>query len=126
MNSPPFLVSFSTTEQFLKALPDDVRVAYIEPFMNLIQRDLPPVVSIRYLATLFGYSPRFIGALSRRTNRYYRSFSIPKGKKKRTIHAPKVGLKVIQKWFGFHLAKALEFDEVVFGFVEGRSPIRAA
>ena len=126
MNSPPFLVSFSSVGQFLKALPDDVRAVYAEPFQDLVEKGLPPVVSIRCLATLFGYSPRFIGALSHRTKRYYRTFSILKGKKKRIIHAPKVALKVIQKWFGFHLARALEFNEVVFGFIEGRSPIGAA
>ena len=47
-------------------------------------------------------------------------------RKKRTIHAPKVALKVIQKWFGFHLPNALQFDEFVFGFVKGRSAIDAA
>lgn len=126
MNSPPFLVSFSSTEQFFKALPDDVRASYGEAFQDLAEKGLPPVVSIRCLATLFGYSPRFIGALSHHPERYYRTFSIPKGKQRRTIHAPKVALKVIQKWFGFHLAKAVTFDEAVFGFIEGRSAIAAA
>lgn len=84
------------------------------------------MVSIRCLATLFGYSSKFTGALYRRTERYYRTFSIPKGKKRRTIHAPKVALKVIQKWFGFHLAEVVKFDESVFGFVKGRSAIQAA
>jgi RNA-directed DNA polymerase len=126
MNSPPFLVSFSSTEQFFKALPDDVRASYREPFQDLAEKGLPPVVSIRCLATLFGYSPRFIGALSHHPERYYRTFSIPKGKQSRTIHAPKVALKVVQKWFGFHLAKAVKFDEAIFGFIEGRSAIAAA
>jgi retron-type reverse transcriptase len=75
---------------------------------------------------MFGYSPRFVGALYKRTERYYRTFSIPKGKGKRIIHAPRVSLKVIQKWFGHHLADAIDFSENVYGFVRGRSAVKAA
>jgi retron-type reverse transcriptase len=126
VNPPPFLVSFSTVEQFLKALPEDVCELYGDAFEDLASKGFPPVVSIRCLATLFGYSPKFTGAMYQRTERYYRTFSIPKGKRRRTIHAPKVALKVIQKWFGFHLAEVVKFDESVFGFVKGRSAITAA
>jgi retron-type reverse transcriptase len=126
MNSPPFLISFSSTDQFLKALADDVRASYSKDLQNLADKGLPPVVSVRSLATLFGYSTKFMGALYHHPHRYYRTFSIPKGKEHRIIHAPKVALKVIQKWFGFHLAKAVEFDEAIFGFIEGRSAIAAA
>jgi hypothetical protein len=35
-------------------------------------------------------------------------------------------LKVIQKWFGFHLAEALHFEDCVHGFVSGRSAVTAA
>ena len=108
MNSPPFLVSFSSIDLLLEALPDEVRESYGADFRNLAEKGLPPVVSIRCLATLFGYSPRFMGALYQRPHRYYRTFSIPKGNKFRIIHAPKVALKVIQKWFGFHLAGVVE------------------
>jgi hypothetical protein len=126
MNPPPFLVSFATSDQFLKALPDDALGLYSPDVQRLCAQGLPPVVSIRCLATLFGYSAKFVGALFYRTERYYRTFSIPKGKGRRTIHAPKVALKVIQKWFGFHLAETVKFDESVFGFIKGRSAIDAA
>jgi retron-type reverse transcriptase len=126
MNPPPFLVSFSTSDQFLKALPEDVLALYSRDFQELCAKRLPPVVSIRCLATLFGYSSKFTGALYQRTEKYYRTFSIPKGKKRRTIHAPRVALKVIQKWFGFHLAEAVNFGDCVFGFVKGRSAVAAA
>jgi len=126
VNPPPFLVSFLSVEQFLKALPEDVRTLYGDAFEDLASKGLPPVVSIRCLATLFGYSSKFTGALYQRTERYYRTFSIPKGRKRRTIHAPKIALKVVQKWFGFHLAEVVKFDESVFGFVKRRSAIKAA
>ncbi len=126
MNPPPFLISFSTTDEFLRALQPDLREAYGHAIQKLVEQRLPPVVSVRCLATLFGYSPRFVGALYSQTHRYYRTFLIPKGNSQRIIHAPKVALKVIQKWFGFHLARALTFEGTVFGFVEGRSAVAAA
>ncbi|MGA2660355.1 MAG: reverse transcriptase family protein [Verrucomicrobiota bacterium] len=126
MNPPPFLVSFAATEQLLGALPDEVRNLYGAPFEALAPRGLPPVVSIRCLATLFGYSSKFTGAMYRRSERYYRAFSIPTGKKQRTIHAPKGALKVIQKWFGFYLAETFKCGDCVYGFVKGRSAVEAA
>ena len=126
MNPPPFLISFGSVEHFLKAIPEDVRALYAQDFQTLCQKQLPPVVSIRCLATLFGYSPKFMGALYKRSEKYYRTFTIPKGKNRRTINAPKIALKVIQKWFGFHLAETLKFDSCVYGFVKGRSAVDAA
>ncbi|MHB1079736.1 MAG: reverse transcriptase family protein [Prosthecobacter sp.] len=126
MNPPPFLISFTTPEHFIGALGENLRRLHDEEFRRLCEQKLPPIVSIRYLAALFGYSARFMGALHQRSERYYRTFTIPKGKKSRTIHAPKVALKVIQKWFGFHLAEAIKFHDCVYGFVEGRSAIEAA
>ena len=126
MNPPPFLVTFSTSDQFLKSLPTELLALYANDFQKLYDQRLPPVLSIRCLATLFSYSSKFAGALYYRTEKYYRTFSIPKGKKRRTIHAPRVALKVIQKWFGFHLAEAVKFEDCVFGFIKGRSAIDAA
>jgi RNA-directed DNA polymerase len=126
MNPPPFLVSFSAVEQFLKALSEDLIAQYSEDIQRLCSKGLPPVVSIRCLATLFGYSSKFTGALYRRSEKYYRTFTIPKGRKRRTISAPRVALKVIQKWFGFHLAEAVKFENCVYGFIKGRCAIDAA
>lgn len=126
MNSPPLLVSFTTAEQFLQALPVQAREEFTGQIRFLLERRLPPVVSVRCLATLFGFSPKFVGAMQKGTERYYRTFSIRQGKKKRVIHAPRVALKVIQKWFGHHLAKAVKPSDCVFGFVRGQSTIKAA
>ena len=126
MKAPPFLVNFSLLEEYLQALPSELCDIYRDEIRNLIQQNLPPVVSKRCLATLFGFSAKFIGTLSIRTERYYRIFQIKKGKKTRTIQAPRVALKVIQKWFGHHLANSLTFHESVFGFVRGRSTVQGA
>jgi hypothetical protein len=64
--------------------------------------------------------------MQKRTERYYRTFSIPRRKKKRVIHAPRVALKVIQKWFGHYLAETVKPADCVFGFVRGQSAIKAA
>ncbi len=40
--------------------------------------------------------------------------------------APRVSLKVIQTWIGYHLARAVDLPEHVFGFVPGRSTVQAA
>ena len=87
---------------------------------------LPAAVSVRTISTLFGVSAEFIGAIRRAPLRYYRKFSIKKGKKTREIHAPRVALKVIQRWIGAHIAAAIELPDCVFGFVPGRSVAAAA
>ncbi|QQR75740.1 MAG: RNA-directed DNA polymerase [Holophagales bacterium] len=126
MKPPPFFVSFRTAADYRAALGDGVAELYWPDIGHLGERRLPPVVSVRALACLFGVSSKFVGALRRNPERYYRSFVIRTGRKKRQIHSPKVGLKVFQKWFGTHLAAALEFDPWVFGFVPGRSAPMAA
>ncbi len=63
----------------------------------------------------------------RRPGRYYREFPIRKGRRsKRIIQAPRVALKVIQKWFGHHLALVYQPPDYVYGFVAERSAPQAA
>ncbi|MBF0556127.1 MAG: RNA-directed DNA polymerase [Nitrospirae bacterium] len=126
MRTPPFLLSFSSLEEYLRALSDSDRAEKGSEINNLVAQQLPPVVSKKCLATLFGFSNSFIDTLHRRTERYYRIFEIPKGKKKRIIQAPRVALKVIQKWFAHYLANSLNLHEAVFGFVKGRSAVQGA
>lgn len=126
MKAPPLLFSYSSLEHYLDALSPELRQEYEQRIGALVQLELPPVVSLRCLATLIGYSSKFLGAIVKNQEHYYRTFIIPKGNKRRTIHAPKVALKVIQKWFGHHLAEQLEFHDSVYGFVRGRSSVNAA
>lgn len=121
MKAPPPLVIFQKLETYLEALDDFTRDQYREAILSLHQEELPPVVSTRALATLFGYRSQFIGAMVARPHRYYQTFTILKGKKKRHIEAPRVALKVIQKWFAHHLARAITTPNEVVGFVPKRS-----
>ena len=75
---------------------------------------------------MLGVNPGLIWSLATRPNRYYRTFNIPKGKGTRRITAPCVALKIIQKWLGYHLARAVPPQPHVYGFVPGRSHVDAA
>jgi len=126
MISPPLLISFLSDEFYFRALSRELVDEYGESIRRLVEKELPPVVSTRCLATLFGYSPRFMYSICQKPEKNYRVFSIKKGTKTREIHAPRVALKVVQKWIAYHLSEAIEFEDYVCGFVKGRSPIDGA
>jgi RNA-directed DNA polymerase len=126
VNAPPLLVSFADEESLSRALDPNTRAEFTEQIAALTLKGLPPLVSARIAGTLFGLSTKFIGAMARNPGRYYRTFTIRSGKKSREINAPRVALKIIQKWLGYHLARAIHFDSNVFGFIEGRSAPMAA
>ena len=96
LESPFFL--FSDLSEFKKALGDQVLPEELVLIQALVNRCLPPVTSRHTLATMFGINPGLIWSMENRTQRYYRSFTIPKGQTVRRIDAPKVALKIIQKW----------------------------
>lgn len=126
MNAAPLLVSFNKIESYLKSLPEKQKERYSREITNLLDKGLPPVVSHYCLAILFGYSLEFVNALAKKQHKFYRTFPLKQGKKIRQIEAPKVSLKVIQKWLGFHLAQSLPFPAHVFGFISGLSALKAA
>ncbi|MDH1993775.1 reverse transcriptase family protein [Aeromonas caviae] len=126
MKAAPLLVSFNSIEKYLDALQEDKSSVYSGSIKELVDKSYPPIVSVYCLSVLFGYSFGFVYSLLKRPDKFYRNFSINQGKKIRRISSPKVALKVIQKWFGYHLSRAIEFPPHVFGFVSGRSFADAA
>ncbi len=126
MHAPPLLLNIPTIDDYVALLEAETRAQYKDEIIDLYKKGLPPITSLRGLAVLFSFSPKFIGSMYYRTEKYYRTFTIPKGKKKRVIQAPKVSLKIIQKWFGFHLAKVITFNSCVHGFISGKSAASAA
>jgi retron-type reverse transcriptase len=68
----------------------------------------------------------FVGAMRRKPTKYYRTFIIRKGTKKRQIMAPRVALKVIQTWIACYLSTAIKSHDAVYGFIPGRSSVLAA
>lgn len=94
--------------------------------LRLAALGLPPVTSTAALATMIGINQGLLWSLLARPRRYYRTFWIPKGSGSRRIDAPKVALKIIQKWLSYQIAGAYKAPAHVFGFVPGRSHVDAA
>lgn len=120
---PPILVSFASVDALIEALPDRTREECEEEIRRLVVLGLAPAASTITVSTLFGVSAEFIGAMTRAPQRYYRRFTIRKGKKIRQIEAPKVALKLIQRWIGAHLAQATTLPDCVLGFVPGKQGV---
>lgn len=125
LESPFFL--FHSVEELLQALSLPPDSAESEQIRALSERGLPPITSMQSLATMFGVNAGLIWSFANRPKRHYRTFNIPKGKKGvRRITAPRVALKIVQKWLGYQLSHASSYPNHVYGFVPGRSHIQAA
>ena len=118
--------AFSEKDEFLKAVKTVVDETELERVHALIDGGHIPITSKEVLATMLGVNPGIIWSLVNRPGRHYRRFSIPKGKEQRQILAPKIGLKIIQKWISVQLQSRVVFPDHVFGFVPGLSHIDAA
>lgn len=112
--------------ELIKAMGNECLPAEADEIRRLCELGLPPVTSQESLSVIFGYNPGFVWSLLNRTRRHYRHFEIPKGAGPREIEAPRVALKAIQKWLSYHLQRAWEPNDNVFGFIPGRSHIDAA
>ncbi len=122
--SPWFL--FSEASELLAALGVSVGLAEIDEIKFLSKRRLPPVTSRNALSVMIGVNPGLVWSFVNRPRKHYRVFKIPKGTGVRHIAAPRVGLKIIQKWLSFHFARAVLAPSHVFGFVPGKSYVEAA
>lgn len=126
LESPFF--QLSTRDELVKALGDAIDANEITEIDRTLALGIPPVTSRTVLATMFGIHPGLIWSFENRSARHYRSFVIPKGKDQvgRRIDAPRVALKIVQKWLSVQLQRAFVPADHVFGFVSGRSHIDAA
>ena len=117
---------FESVDELISALGISISPQDAEEIKYLSNRGLPPVVSREVLATIVGVNSGMIWSMERNARKYYRSFIIPKGTGQRQIYAPRIALKIIQKWVSYHLTKLYEPPAHVFGFVPGRSHLQAA
>lgn len=117
---------FTNIEELDRALGDLVSKEEKAEIARIAGLGFPPVTSRLVLATMFGINPGLVWSLSNKTEKYYRSFTIPKGRGVRRIDAPKVALKIIQTWLSVHLQRAFVPFDHVYGFVTGRSHVEAA
>lgn len=121
----PFFV-FSSEYEFSRALSGEVSDEEIDLISALSKRALPPITSRSALAAMLGVSPGLVWSFVTRPARHYREFSIPKGNGERRIQAPKVALKIVQKWLSVQFEKIYTPPPHVFGFVQNRSHVMAA
>lgn len=124
VESPLFL--FRNSAELVAALGRNVSLGDIAEIDRLAKIGLPPIISRDALSAMLGVNPGLIWSFEKRPGRYYRQFQIPKGGGFRNITAPKVGLKILQKWLSIHFQNSFVPQPHVFGFVPGRSHLQAA
>lgn len=118
---------FSNLAELLKATTGMLSESEQVQMRRMVERGLPPITSRAALSAMLGINPGLTHALITWPQRYYRTFEIPKGGKGvRRIDAPRVGLKIIQKWVAERLQKCYVRPEHVYGFVPGLSHVHAA
>ena len=113
-------------EEVIASLGDKCTEQEAAEIVRLYEAKLPPVTTGNSLAVMTGFNPGFIWSLIKSPSRHYRVFEIPKGKFTRQIEAPRIGLKIIQKWLSLHFERKWQPHDSVHGFVRGRSHISAA
>ena len=89
---------------------------------ELLAKDFPPLTRRAWLPFLFGVSPKLIGDMSARGDRYYRRFRIiKKAGGYRNIVTPRRFLKTIQRWMLHNIFVHLPRCESTHGFVQERN-----
>lgn len=126
LESPYF--QLSTRDELIKVLGDAINSDEVMEIDRAVALGLPPLTSRTALAAMFGIHPGLIWSFENRPAHHYRSFVIPKGKDQagRRIDAPRVALKIVQKWLSVQLQRSFVPSAHVFGFVSGRSHVDAA
>lgn len=117
---------FTHLAELLKATESLVTPTELDAMRRMAEHGLPPITSRAALSAMLGVNPGLIYSFVERPHRYYRTFEIPKGRTTRRIDAPRVGLKVIQKWISVRLHACYRPPDHVFGFVAGLSHVQAA
>ena len=117
---------FDFVDELLSALDGAIDAGEISAIRNLTDKGLVPVSSPVVLAAILGVNEGIIWSFLNSTAHHYRSFQIHKGRKTRTILAPRVALKVVQRWLAYHLSRAYQAPRHVYGFVPDRSHVGAA
>jgi hypothetical protein len=120
------LFQYEAVDDLILSLGSDVTPDETADIRRLVALGLPPVISRDVLATIIGVNPGLIWSMERRPHKYYRYFSIKKGIGERRISAPRVALKIIQKWLSCQFSKVYVAPQHVFGFIAGRSHLQAA
>ena len=123
MSALPLLVTYEARPAVVKAMASDLGLSQEESkeAVQLLGKGLPPLTRTDWLPFIFGVSPKIVGAMSARSEPYYRRFSL---KKKsgghREIVTPRRFLKTIQRWLLEHVVRGMPVSDAAHGFVRGR------
>lgn len=116
----PALYPFESNEQWLAAAPAFFSSDNHRLVRALVEKRLIPVVSGPEIAIYLGISPKLVSAMVMQPDRYYRSFEIPKRSGgSRTITAPRVFLKTVQRYILDCIVSQLVPHEAACGFRRG-------
>jgi hypothetical protein len=97
---------FDNVDELLIALKGEVEPNELEEVAKLSALGLPPISSREVLGVMIGVNPGFIWSLEKRSRKQYHSFTLKTGKKERIIYAPKIAIKIIQKWLRARLKRS--------------------
>ena len=75
MRALPLLVTYDTKVATVRAMGRELGLdsQEVKLAVDLLEEGLPPLTRREWLPFLFGVSPKFIGAMSARPDRYYRA-----------------------------------------------------
>ena len=124
MSALPLLVSYPTNAAVVRAMSRELALPSEERALalDLLGQGLPPLTRREWIPFLFGVSPKIVGAMEVRSERYYRRFSLPKRSGgRRQIVTPRRFLKTIQRWLLHRVLTALPTSDDSHGFVPGRN-----
>lgn len=119
---PDELASLEFLAQQLSWGETETKVAH-----DLWEKGLPPLADTETLPYIFGVRPKFMSAMGRFPQTYYRRFRVAKHRGgMREIWAPRRALKVVQRWINHHMLSSVELPSYVMGFVKGRNIVANA
>ncbi len=118
----------NNAEYIFRAMGEHCNETEKKEIIRLLKLNLPPITSLRALSVMMGLNPGFLRSIIIEPTKYYRVFEIPKGKTTRQIEAPRIALKIIQKWLSVHFECkwSPQVHEAVHGFIKKRSHLTAA
>ena len=120
----PALFPFKSKAQWLIFLRDGFDLAKGETLVadRLLSKKVLPVVHGHYLADFLGVSRKLVTHMAKWPDRYYRTFQIPKKSGgSRSITAPRVYLKVVQRYLLDCILNQIPVHRCAVGFVTGRN-----
>lgn len=124
MESLPLLVRLENIDSPIEIISQDLGLSASEISLanTLMGQGLPPLASPAVLPYLFGISHQLVGFIEKFPEGFYRTFTLPKKSGgSRTIVAPRLVLKTIQRWIHVNICLKATPHESATGFIKGKN-----